>query len=149
MDEPSGLPAQSFVWLRFALTHRSSSFTASFNSSSSGVAPTVRSSRYYTNLGIHSGVQDVPQTRLVFYREVDGSVPVKQWLEELKHTDRRGSRSVSSESSGSPRSVTSFAGPTRISSGMGSTNFALVAGPSTTGFCIFSAARESQCLPTV
>jgi len=32
----------------------------------------------------------VPRTRLVFYKEADGSVPVKEWLEELRRTDRRG-----------------------------------------------------------
>jgi len=32
----------------------------------------------------------VPQTRLLLYRKADGSVPIKQWLEELLRTDRRG-----------------------------------------------------------
>ena len=32
----------------------------------------------------------MPQTRLLLYKEADGSIPVKQWLEELQRTDRRG-----------------------------------------------------------
>ncbi len=32
----------------------------------------------------------MPQTRLLLFREADGSVPIKQWLEELQRTDRRG-----------------------------------------------------------
>lgn len=31
----------------------------------------------------------MPPTRLLFYREVDGSVPVKQWLEELRRKNRK------------------------------------------------------------
>ena len=30
----------------------------------------------------------MPQTKLLFYKEADGSVPVKQWLDELLRTDR-------------------------------------------------------------
>jgi len=32
---------------------------------------------------------DVPQTKLLFYKEADGTVPVKQWLDELRRTDRK------------------------------------------------------------
>ena len=32
----------------------------------------------------------MPQTRLLLYREADGSVPIKRWLEEVQRTDRRG-----------------------------------------------------------
>jgi len=32
----------------------------------------------------------VPRTTVLLYKEADGAVPGKQWLEELKQTDRRG-----------------------------------------------------------
>ena len=32
----------------------------------------------------------MPPTRVLFYQEADGGVPIKRWLEDLKQTDRRG-----------------------------------------------------------
>jgi phage-related protein len=31
----------------------------------------------------------VPQSKLLFFREADGSVPLRDWLEALRRTDRR------------------------------------------------------------
>ena len=31
----------------------------------------------------------MPQTKLLLYKEADGTVPVKQWLDELRRTDRK------------------------------------------------------------
>ena len=39
---------------------------------------------------VYSGqVRDVSVTTILLYKETDGSVPVKQWLEELKRRNRK------------------------------------------------------------
>ncbi len=44
---------------------------------------------YYNNIVIIGGCA-VPETRVVFYQEEDGEVPVLEWLTQLLQSDRKG-----------------------------------------------------------
>nr|WP_271968068.1 hypothetical protein [Moorena producens] len=44
---------------------------------------------YYNNIVI-LGWCAVPETRVVFYQEEDGEVPVLEWLTQLLQSDRKG-----------------------------------------------------------